>query len=275
MKWFHREVQGIESEAKRFIDESFKYLRSAEGAFDLLLKFKHIKSRKVINEQMMNKLHEIIKQYEKEVDIINEMFITNKQMPPLSKGQPPIGGAILWERSLFERIKKTIVRFLTYEDMMNCEEGQAVKAHYLRIAKQMKAYEEDLYKNWRAATELTLPNLLRRNLLIKVDGQANSYIVNFANEINEIITEVKYLEQLGFAVPELARNMALQEKKYGQFRDGLSNMLDRYTRIMSSLNDVELDLLQEQIKQLQQTLKTGHTRLNWNTLGIKEYVSKW
>ena len=181
----------------------------------------------------------------------------------------------MWERSLFERIKKTIVRFLTYEDMMNCEEGQAVKAHYLRIAKQMKAYEEDLYKNWRAATELTLPNLLRRNLLIKVDGQANSYIVNFANEINEIITEVKYLEQLGFAVPELARNMALQEKKYGQFRDGLSNMLDRYTRIMSSLNDVELDLLQEQIKQLQQTLKTGHTRLNWNTLGIKEYVSKW
>ena len=46
MKWFQREVQGIEAEAKRFIDESFKYLRSAEGAFDLLLKFQHIKSRK-------------------------------------------------------------------------------------------------------------------------------------------------------------------------------------------------------------------------------------
>merc|ERR1712106_956534 len=45
MKWFHREVEGIESEAKRFIDESFKYLRSAEGAFDLLLKFQNIKSR--------------------------------------------------------------------------------------------------------------------------------------------------------------------------------------------------------------------------------------
>ena len=122
---------------------------------------------KVINEQMMNKLHEILKQYEKEVDMINEMFLKNKQSPPLSKGQPPIGGAILWERSLFERIKKTIVRFLTYEEMMDCEEGKAVKAHYLRIAKQMKAYEDDLYKNWRAATETNLPNLLRRNLLVK------------------------------------------------------------------------------------------------------------
>ena len=92
---------------------------------------------------------------------------SSKQSPPLSKGQPPIGGAILWERSLFERIKKTIVRFLTYEEMMDCEEGKAVKAHYLRIAKQMKAYEDDLYKNWRAATETNLPNLLRRNLLVK------------------------------------------------------------------------------------------------------------
>ena len=33
-------------------------------------------------------------------------------------------------------------------------------------------------------------------------------------------------------------------------------------------------LSKEQIKQLQQTLRSGHTRLNWNTLGIKEYVAK-
>ena len=37
MKWFEREVQGIEGEAKRFIDESFKYLRSAEGKYLFLL----------------------------------------------------------------------------------------------------------------------------------------------------------------------------------------------------------------------------------------------
>ena len=51
-------------------------------------------------------------------------------------------------------------------------------------------------------------------------------------------------------------------------------MLERYHRIMDSLNEAEVDLLQDHIKQLQQTLKSGHTRLNWNTLGIKEYVTK-
>lgn len=36
------------------------------------------------------------------------------------------------------------------------------------------------------------------------------YAVNFASELQEITTETKYMEQLGFSVPELARNVALQ-----------------------------------------------------------------
>jgi hypothetical protein len=36
------------------------------------------------------------------------------------------------------------------------------------------------------------------------------YVVDFDPELARIITETKYLEHLGFAVPELARNVALQ-----------------------------------------------------------------
>ena len=35
-------------------------------------------------------------------------------------------------------------------------------------------------------------------------------MVDFAPELYEIITETKYMEQLGFHVPELARNVSLQ-----------------------------------------------------------------
>lgn len=59
--------QVIEKEAKSFIDESFKTLRSAEAAFDMLLKFKHIRSRDAINRQMMMKFNDILAQYCKEV----------------------------------------------------------------------------------------------------------------------------------------------------------------------------------------------------------------
>ncbi|KAH0625393.1 hypothetical protein JD844_014879 [Phrynosoma platyrhinos] len=67
MEDFKLEVADIEKEAKSFIDESFKTLRSAEAAFDMLLNFKHIRSREAINKQMMMKFSDILVQYCKEV----------------------------------------------------------------------------------------------------------------------------------------------------------------------------------------------------------------
>lgn len=57
---------------------------------------------------------------------MDELFQAQKDSPPLHKNHPPVAGAIFWERSLFHRIKHTIVRFLTMEDMMQSEMGKHV-----------------------------------------------------------------------------------------------------------------------------------------------------
>lgn len=44
--------------------------------------------------------------------------------------------------------------------------------------------------------------------------RAAVFAINFSPALREIINETKYLEQLGFSVPELARNIALQEDKF-------------------------------------------------------------
>ena len=48
---FNAAIIEIEDNTKVFINTSFKKLRSAEGAFDMLLNFKKIKSRDSINKQ--------------------------------------------------------------------------------------------------------------------------------------------------------------------------------------------------------------------------------
>lgn len=60
-------TQAIEGEAISFIDQSFKTLRSASAAFDMLMKFKHIRSRDTINNHLMRKFNDILAQYHKEV----------------------------------------------------------------------------------------------------------------------------------------------------------------------------------------------------------------
>ncbi len=126
MEDFNHEVAEIEQEAKVFINQSFKKLRSAEGAFEMLLRFKNIRSREAINSEMMKKFSDILTQYLKEVDLIFEIFQKFKENPPLFKNHPPVSGAIAWARFLFKCIKRPILKFLTVEELMNSDQGKEV-----------------------------------------------------------------------------------------------------------------------------------------------------
>lgn len=57
---------------------------------------------------------------------IEKSYLQYQHNPPVSKNQPPVAGAIAWERSLFLRIKHTIIRFQAVEDMMTSDYGKAV-----------------------------------------------------------------------------------------------------------------------------------------------------
>uniref|UniRef100_A0A8C3GNJ8 Dynein axonemal heavy chain 10 n=1 Tax=Cairina moschata TaxID=8855 RepID=A0A8C3GNJ8_CAIMO len=276
---FRTEVSVIEEEAKNFIDESFKTLRSAEAAFDMLLNFRNIRSRETINKQLMMKFNDVLDQYCKEVENVKQIFVQNLKDPPLFKNHPPVAGAIYWSRSLFYRIKHTIIRFQEVEDLLTSERGKEVKQMYLKVAKKMKEYEDQKYGQWTEGTEQMLPLLLRKPLLMTsvteeplTTEKIVQFMVNFPPRLQEIITETKYMEQLGFPVPEIARNVALQEDKYLGYTNGLKNMLDHYHNLMGTLSEAETKLLDDHIKELWRVFRLGHRRLNWNSLGIGDFT---
>uniref|UniRef100_A0A2C9JWZ0 AAA+ ATPase domain-containing protein n=1 Tax=Biomphalaria glabrata TaxID=6526 RepID=A0A2C9JWZ0_BIOGL len=319
IKNFDQEVVEIENEAKSFIDESFQSLRSAEGAFDMLLNFRHLRSREAINNQMMQKFKDILVQYGKEVDTMDQLFTEYKEGPPVNKNYPPCAGSIYWTRSLFHRIKHTVIRFQTLEEMISTDMGKSMRAKYLSVARNMRAFEDGSYEHWKENVEATLPGLLKRNLLAKRSHQASlhvnssvspsgdksddrhsvgeiqgimkdknaptemalqlmntepKYVVDFDVRLAEIIAETKYIESLGFTVPELARNVALQEEKYIRYVDGLSRMLFRYHALLASLDFAEASLLEDHQKDLRRMLRPGAKRINWNSLGINDYIAK-
>ncbi|KAI5166248.1 Dynein Heavy Chain 10, Axonemal [Manis pentadactyla] len=286
---FKIEVLVIEKEAKNFIDESFKTLRSAEAAFDMLLKFKHIRSREAISRQMMMKFNDILAQYCKEIDIVNKIFVQNLDNPPLYKNHPPVAGAIYWERSLFFRIKHTILRFQEVEGILDSDQGREVKQKYLEVGRAMKNYEDRKYEQWKEATEQMLPTLMKKSLLTKETSlpqisaaaadtvsidRGSTFTVNFSPALREIIHETKYLEQLGFPVPELAKNVALQEDKFLRYTDGIQRMLDHHHMLIGTLNKAESVLLDDHSRELGRVFRSGYKRLNWNSLGIADYITR-
>lgn len=65
---------------------------------------------------------------------MDNLFQGFKEEPPLNKNNPPTAGAIYWDRSLFHRIKHTIIRFTSLEDMMTTEMGKAVIVAFFCIS---------------------------------------------------------------------------------------------------------------------------------------------
>ena len=82
------------------------------------------------------------------------------------------------------------------------------------------------------------------------------------------------MEQLGFPLPEIARNLALQEDKFSRYVFSLRKMLDDYHLLLASLDESETLLLEEHLYDLKRTIRPGAKRLNWTALGIQDYLNK-
>lgn len=113
-------------------------------------------------------------------------------------------------------------------------------------------------------------------ILAKVPQPDNNenIIVNFRPELKEIIRETRYLDRMSFKLPEVALNIALQEEKYHKFIDQLNLMLSSHEELLSSLDSSEKKLLTPQLSELKRVMKPGFTRLNWNSLGIHDYIGR-
>uniref|UniRef100_A0A7N8XJR9 Dynein axonemal heavy chain 10 n=1 Tax=Mastacembelus armatus TaxID=205130 RepID=A0A7N8XJR9_9TELE len=178
-----------------------------------------------------------------QVDSINQLFELKKYKPPLYKNEPPVAGSIRWARFLLHRIKQTILPFLEVPEILDSEQ--------LRL----KDYELKKYECWLGETECNLPLLMKKPLLVtnqkhirgvppaqSSQHRGDRYTVNFATEIREIILETNHLVTMGYSVPSLVQNVALQEHKI--------------------------------INVVTKEMEFGSKRLNWTSLGIPDFIER-
>ncbi|KAI5616269.1 dynein heavy chain 10, axonemal [Silurus asotus] len=286
---FQNQVQAIEGEAIYFIDQSFKTLRSASVAFDMLQKFKHVRSREALNNQMMMKFNDILEQYCKEVDIINEMFVQNKDKPPVNKNQPPVTGAIFWARSLFHSIKHTIISFQKVPEMLQTKQGIATKSKFMEVARSMRDYETRKHKRWMEEAVQMLDELMKRTVLMMVNSSREArgdstkpedletgvrFVVNLGPELKECLSETRYFEQLDLSLPEEVREVAKLQDRLLRYLGDLDRLTDRYSSTMDRLNDAESILMAIQIQELRSVMSPGCKRLTLVSLGLSDFIAK-
>ena len=272
---FNSSTATLDQQVSQFIQKIFDdELRSAESAFELLQSFKNMHSRAGgdildMNQLMSAKADKILSQYLSEVQRVQGIFLANCQNPPLTKNQPPIAGSIHWSSSLYQRLKKPIVRFQE-EDMLYSTVGKQVKAKYVEVARQMKDYATIRFEKWKEEVKSTTDSFLKMKILRK-EGE-ELYAVNFNTSLFETIKEAKYLDRLGFDIPQEALNVTLQDEAYHNYVENLKSMLVNLNYELSLVEGPERLILAKNIKDLKDALEPGLTELNWISLGISDFV---
>ncbi|KAM6931388.1 dynein axonemal heavy chain 10 [Xenentodon cancila] len=244
MQDFDSTVRAIEGETISFIDLSFQTLHSSVAAFNMLLKLKQIPSREAINKHLMTKFGDILTQY--------------------------------------------------------CAE---VNKKYVEIAFRLKEYGTKKYECWLAETKSKLPLLMKKTVLNTRENQVKPlsqlplmmllfchfkaaplteisqkqdvrYIVNFPQEIQEIISETNRLVSLGYAVPDLAQSVTLQEDTLIRHMHNLNKLVSCYHSVMDSLTEVHLIMLGQQREEVKKQLNLGCKRITWSSSGIMDFINR-
>jgi dynein heavy chain len=279
MHRFREDVSKIEEVVKSFINDSFKKLRNADGAFALLEKFKSLQSRQSITQQMAEKYTDVLFRFRSEIEVVLAQFDSQKSNPPISRNLPFVAGSISWARSLFLRIKKTMTRFNLKEEQHRFPEANEVVEFYIKVGKTVRSYEQHLFTTWCEKMDETIIDYLKSPLLKEtrvtsgIKGLVVKHIdVNFPEKLSLIIREASYLDKLGFALPTSALNAALQQGKFMKQCDALKELAERFNSAIFGLKHEEFQLLSLRIQSLIKSISRGMSPLNWNSLGIDQFV---
>lgn len=147
-----------------------------------------------------------------------------------------------------------------------------MEAKFRALAKGILLYEKRWFSGWSESINGVAMQHLKQPIF-KRNANHGKVEVNFHGDLIELIRETRYLDRMGFPIPEIALNVALQEVKYHQWLEGLDLMLQHYYDVISQLLPIESDLMKRKLDELEVSLQPGFTILNWNSLGIPEFIT--
>ncbi|KAL5967125.1 Dynein heavy chain 10 axonemal, partial [Taenia solium] len=289
MRQFQMEVMALDTDAKSCLEDSFRTLHSSDKAFRVLQCLLESHPRKDIARLFEERYTDILDQYDKELRLIETTFTEGSPdsghfasvLGP--RYLPPVASSICWVRNLQDRITSPMLKLLNIRRLMESDRGKEVQDHYLCLVQRMTRFEEDLFNGWRQQVHECLGRLLERNLWKHTEsskptsaskGDKFNFEVDFGDELVRIIEETKFLQMLGFAVPEMACCVALREKELLRQRTDLSDLAEAVRTTLGRLSMVELVTLEDHIMNLRATLAPAWKQLNWTSLIIDRYLAK-
>ena len=256
---------------QHFVNSSFSDTLNVRDGLELLHRFNWMKSIERLSGDLNNKSAVIFQQYGIELDEVEKLYERNKKNPPIGRNLPPVAGHISWSRQLLNRIESPMIIFKKNHDLLRTKDAKRIIKKYNKMARALVGFEYLWYQAWKDSIESAKAGL-QATLLVRHPDDGMLY-VNFDDEILQLIRETKCLERMGIVIPESAKVVYLQHKKFVNHCDLLNYLLRKYKDIKEKILPVASKFISPLDYDVLYALRPGLVQLNWTSMHIQDFES--
>ncbi|TMW58214.1 hypothetical protein Poli38472_011802 [Pythium oligandrum] len=309
---FRSKNKELERRLASVINQAFDDAKTITGRFKCLDCFEDLLDRQIIKNELERKYTALIASYATDLHVVQQIFIENRDEPPVPPNLPPFAGAVTWCHGLAERIKFPMEKLKKISPRLVLEREDSKEAIqlYTNVMAMLQEYEVQTVKKWGVSIEtsskakLKLP-LIRRDNISGTNGaggggsvllttnivemavaaastgasaavQASQGIlfVNFDPALVQLLREVKYFVLLGVEIPEDALAIYKRAEVFRRQTGNLELIVDLYNNIHATLLPVERPLVKNYLDRMDQALNKGIKALNWKSHGIDVFLKE-
>uniref|UniRef100_A0A667HV87 Dynein axonemal heavy chain 9 n=2 Tax=Lynx canadensis TaxID=61383 RepID=A0A667HV87_LYNCA len=276
---FRQRVEDLDRGLGTLFIQAFDDAPGLEHAFKLLDIAGNLLERPLIAQDASEKYLLFVRMFHKDLDTVRVIYNQRVQeeaelgFAAVHKNMPTVAGGLRWAQELRQRIQGPFASFRRIaHPCLESAEGKRMTQKYEDMLSLLDKYEMRLYEDWcQAVSEKSQYNLSQP--LLKRDPETKQIAVNFNPQLTSVLKEMSYLESRQMRhVPETAAAMFSSREFYRQLVAKLELMANWYNKIMKTLVEVELPLLEKELGNIDLCLKAAEETLNWKTEGTWDYV---
>ncbi|XP_049585235.1 dynein axonemal heavy chain 5 [Syngnathus scovelli] len=265
---FCKSTTELHAQLMNFMDCTFNKIQNTEQALDMLKKFQRLG---IPNLGIDEKYQHILKSYGRDIEMVSNLFMKQKQDPPIGRNLPPVSGRIMWARQLYSRIQGPMDLFQQHTGVLSTPEAKKIIRNYNRIAAVLLEYEILHHQSWMKTVEDARPGL-QASLLVR-SKETGELFVNFDPEIMKQIREANCMRRNNFEVPLFA---ALLQQKQDTLKMNFNNlqfMLSENARVRGKIQSAFEQLAMPHVTKVDEAIQPGLTSLNWTSMNTDKYLS--
>jgi len=271
---FRCTIKELERRLGSILIQAFDDSATIYGRFKLLDSFEGLLERPIIQDELEKKHVLLVQQYGVDLKSIQELFLAQREEPPIPVNLPPVAGAITWCRGIMQRANIPMQKLqMLHRSVLEREEAKEVTKVHENIYESLNEYVTTKVTEWShnvehsSQTKLKLP-LLRR------DSETGLLAVNFDPGLVALLREVKYFLLLDLPVPESAQQIFKKAEVFRTQTGNLELIVNMYNNMVTSLLPVEKPLVATYINKIDKTLSRGVKQLSWKSHGIDLFITE-